>query len=87
MQDYNFGSLIRTDARSEYGEQNTIFGECLILDSYIHANSGVTIPSHTNTGMFLLCPNILALENLITIMPKFYAFEVPSFNQFLVMEY
>ncbi|KAJ7870329.1 hypothetical protein B0H14DRAFT_2726184 [Mycena olivaceomarginata] len=23
---YNFGSLIRTDARQEYGENNTIFG-------------------------------------------------------------
>ncbi|KAL0565621.1 hypothetical protein V5O48_016403 [Marasmius crinis-equi] len=25
IQDYNFGSLIRTDAREEYGERNTIF--------------------------------------------------------------
>ncbi|EEB95228.1 hypothetical protein MPER_05836, partial [Moniliophthora perniciosa FA553] len=25
IQDYNFGSLIRTDARAEYGERNTIF--------------------------------------------------------------
>ncbi|KAK1225739.1 hypothetical protein PQX77_011300 [Marasmius sp. AFHP31] len=25
VQDYNFGSLIRTDAREEYGERNTIF--------------------------------------------------------------
>lgn len=25
IQDYNFGSLIRTDAREEYGETNTIF--------------------------------------------------------------
>jgi len=25
IQDYNFGSLIRTDARDEYGETNTIF--------------------------------------------------------------
>jgi len=25
IQDYNFGSLIRTDARDEYGEANTIF--------------------------------------------------------------
>ncbi|KAK2463335.1 hypothetical protein APHAL10511_004646 [Amanita phalloides] len=25
IQDYNFGSLIRTDAREEYGESNTIF--------------------------------------------------------------
>ncbi|KAJ2967384.1 hypothetical protein NUW54_g13519 [Trametes sanguinea] len=29
IQDYNFGSLIRTDARQEYSETNTIFGECL----------------------------------------------------------
>lgn len=28
IQDYNFGSLIRTDAREEYGETNTIFGSC-----------------------------------------------------------
>ena len=26
IKDYNFGSLIRTDARGEYGETNTIFG-------------------------------------------------------------
>lgn len=25
VKDYNFGSLIRTDAREEYGEKNTIF--------------------------------------------------------------
>ena len=27
IQDYSFGSLIRADARGEYGEANTIFGE------------------------------------------------------------
>lgn len=27
VKDYNFGSLIRTDAKDEYGEVNTIFGE------------------------------------------------------------
>ena len=26
VKDYNFGSLIRTDCRDEYGERNTIFG-------------------------------------------------------------
>ena len=26
VKDYNFGSLIRTDARKEYAEDNTIFG-------------------------------------------------------------
>jgi len=26
VKDYNFGSLIRTDAKQEYGEKNTIFG-------------------------------------------------------------
>lgn len=26
VKDYNFGSLIRTDAKDEYGEANTIFG-------------------------------------------------------------
>ena len=36
--DYNFGCLIRSDARGEYGEQNTIFGELLssIID-ILHA--------------------------------------------------
>jgi len=28
VKDYNFGSLIRMDAREEYGETNTIFGKC-----------------------------------------------------------
>lgn len=34
--DYNFGCLIRSDARDEYGEQNTIFGELLsmIIDMF-----------------------------------------------------
>ena len=27
VKDYNFGSLIRTDARQEYSETNTIFGQ------------------------------------------------------------
>lgn len=31
VKDYNFGSLIRTDARDEYSEKNTIFSECLRL--------------------------------------------------------
>jgi hypothetical protein len=30
VKDYNFGSLIRTDARDEYGERNTIFGTSAI---------------------------------------------------------
>ena len=29
IKDYNFGSLIRTDARDEYSEKNTIFSACL----------------------------------------------------------
>lgn len=29
--DYNFGCLIRADARGEYGEKNTIFGGLLSL--------------------------------------------------------
>lgn len=28
VKDYNFGSLIRTDATDEYSEKNTIFGVC-----------------------------------------------------------
>jgi hypothetical protein len=35
VKDYNFGSLIRTDARDEYGEKNTIFGALRILVAYI----------------------------------------------------
>ena len=36
--DYNFGCLIRSDARGEYGEQNTIFGEFLSLTKdMVHA--------------------------------------------------
>jgi len=31
VKDYNFGSLIRTDARDEYGEKNTIFGMSLVF--------------------------------------------------------
>lgn len=31
VKDYNFGSLIRTDAREEYGEKNTIFGPFIDL--------------------------------------------------------
>ena len=37
VKDYNFGSLIRTDARDEYGEKNTIFGISLVpLFQYIY---------------------------------------------------
>ena len=39
-EDYNFGSLIRTDARGEYGETNTIFGMTffifVVMSSPIH---------------------------------------------------
>lgn len=35
VKDYNFGSLIRTDAMDEYGEANTIFGAFLVLHSRI----------------------------------------------------
>jgi hypothetical protein len=31
IQEYNFGSLIRTDAKQEYTETNTIFGEHLTV--------------------------------------------------------
>jgi len=31
VKDYNFGSLIRMDARDEYAETNTIFGAFLLL--------------------------------------------------------
>lgn len=49
MKDYNFGSLIRTDARFEYGEKNTIFGQ---LQSLTDISILTTLFfSHTNTGM------------------------------------
>jgi hypothetical protein len=31
VKDFNFGSLIRTDCRDEYGERNTIFGTPTIM--------------------------------------------------------
>lgn len=31
IKDFNFGSLIRTDATQEYGETNTIFGQFIVL--------------------------------------------------------
>ena len=40
VKDYNFGSLIRTDASDEYGEKNTIFGK-LLLPWYRNALSHV----------------------------------------------
>lgn len=43
--DYNFGCLIRSDARGEYGEQNTIFGEFLSLTKdMIHAKLWIFSP-------------------------------------------
>ena len=62
--DYNFGCLIRADARGEYGEQNTIFGELLslIIDMF-HAKLWSIFSSYTNTGMSVLCLKMLALRN------------------------
>jgi hypothetical protein len=31
VKDFNFGSLIRTDCRDEYGERNTIFGTLTMM--------------------------------------------------------
>ena len=45
VKDYNFGSLIRTDARKEYAEANTIFGACSRL--LLH-----DVPGHPP----LICP-------------------------------
>jgi len=36
--DYNFGCLIRSDSRGEYGEQNTIFGEFLSICFMLSCN-------------------------------------------------
>ncbi len=38
--DYNFGSLIRTDARKEYAESNTIFG--VVLFDFLPLPSSLT---------------------------------------------
>lgn len=64
IKDYNFGSLIRTNARGEYGETNTIFGMTFFssLLSYrpllslpprcfSHKVSLLIYPSHPDTGM------------------------------------
>jgi len=48
VKDYNFGSLIRMDARDEYAETNTIFGAFLFVVHFqITIDSLVT--SHTDT--------------------------------------
>ena len=39
IKDYNFGSLIRTDANDEYSEKNTIFGEYLPICAYTRRHS------------------------------------------------
>ncbi|KAF8731529.1 hypothetical protein AX14_004729 [Amanita brunnescens Koide BX004] len=46
IKDYNFGSLIRTDAREEYGESNTIFGVCTRPTMALYLSS----ISDTDTG-------------------------------------
>jgi len=38
VKDYNFGSLIRTDARDEYGESNTIFGILILFFHFVLLN-------------------------------------------------
>ena len=48
VKDYNFGSLIRTDANDEYGERNTIFGKSHLSDLYI--NLSYLYSSDTNAG-------------------------------------
>ena len=64
MTDYNFGCLIRSDARGEYGEKNTIFGELLsLIKNIFHAKFAIKFFSHTNTGMPVLYLNIFALRN------------------------
>lgn len=30
IEDYNFGTLLRTDAKAEYGEKTTIFGQHIL---------------------------------------------------------
>jgi len=51
VKDYNFGSLIRADARDEYGETNTIFGEPQSLERILFTLTFSSLFfSHANTG-------------------------------------
>ena len=51
VKDYNFGSLIRMDARDEYAETNTIFGASffLLVDFRLRFYSLPLVTSHTDT--------------------------------------
>ena len=31
VDDYNFGTMMRSNPKSEYGREDTIFGECLVM--------------------------------------------------------
>lgn len=44
IKDYNFGSLIRTDANDEYSEKNTIFGEYLPICAYTRRYTKCWVP-------------------------------------------
>ena len=51
VKDYNFGSLIRTDAEEEYGEKNTIFGTSRVYHVDPNYRELIAIDSDTDAGM------------------------------------
>lgn len=75
VKDYNFGSLIRTDARQEYAEANTIFGAqsshssfyCLSLtwESSSHSHTSKSSPEHSGRFRPFTC-----------FYSQFYAIEI-----------
>ena len=80
--DYNFGCLIRSDARGEYGEQNTIFGELLssIID-ILHAKLWSIFPV-TRIQVCLSCIYLIFLpwetEYVVFIVLCFRSTSFPS---------
>jgi hypothetical protein len=73
IQDFNFGSLIRTDCREEYGERNTIFGlsNFYILPGH-HTDASC---SHSDAGVISTSFHKLSRTYAKPYI-QFYAFEV-----------
>ncbi|KAF7293061.1 DUF757-domain-containing protein [Mycena indigotica] len=70
VKDYNFGSLIRMNAKEEYVEKNTIFGGLLAFALSLL----LTCPgSYSDTGRL---PLVFECLVLITAHLQFYAFEI-----------
>lgn len=49
VKDYNFGCLIRTDARGEYGETNTMFGASSAVN-FLLVSQRPSFGSHAASG-------------------------------------